>query len=77
MSRHCCSELRIQVAREPVIKSPNERNRPITLMPHIPRWPEAPERSIIGLQPREKDNVRAALKMPDVPLPDLAIGCRR
>ena len=60
-----------------MLEPPNERNRPIALVPHIPSLSQAPERPIVGLQPREKDDVRSALKMPDVPLPDLAIGCCR
>ena len=60
-----------------MLEPPNERNRPITLVAHIPRPTQAPKRPIIGLQSREKDDVRSALKMPDVPLPDLAINCCR
>ena len=60
-----------------MVEPPNECDRPLPFVPHIPRRPQTPERPIIGLQSREEHDVRSALKMPDVPLPDLAIGCRR
>lgn len=73
-SSNRCSKLGVQVAGKPMVKPPNERDRPITLVPHISSLSQAPERAIVGPQPREKDHVRAALAMPDVPLPHLAIG---
>src|SRR5262245_50416316 len=75
-SRDRGGELGEEIAGQPVMETPSDRDRTVTLVRDISRRTETPERTIGGAQAREEHNVRSLFCLVDVAAPGVAVERR-